>query len=236
MLAYAWRPAGLAYLLVCLAGLAIGLWPEAIVSSRHLPRTAPLPVLQTLAVCQVAYILLVYPLVLFRRSQRGSIGEWFWRAVVVETCTFMFVAVPFYVAAAYLADAVAVDVVRLVLQLLLLWPLAWVAGLWLLAPAGRTAATLLLVLIALALPAACYITLEFMPALRVGWLWDLTPATFAWRSAASRGDSWVPQPLWALLVWPVVALTAAMVRMMLPRSATSPHPVPTTTTGATDGV
>ena len=67
-----WRPVGVIYLLVCLAGLGAGFWPDVIYPSPPDFHPAPLPVLQTLAVAQVGFFLLIYPIILFRRNSIKS--------------------------------------------------------------------------------------------------------------------------------------------------------------------
>ena len=61
-----WRGMGGGYLIVCLAGVAVGLWPELAFPS-HKIATAPLPTLRTLAVALVTFILLIYPLAMLSR-------------------------------------------------------------------------------------------------------------------------------------------------------------------------
>ena len=55
-----WRTGGVWYLAVCVLGLAAGLWPDA-VYPREGVVAAPLPTLHTLAAAQVAYFLLIRP-------------------------------------------------------------------------------------------------------------------------------------------------------------------------------
>ena len=219
--AAAWRPAGLLYLAVCLAALLVGLYPRAIHPSRQDVASAPLPALQSLAAAQALFILLVHPLILLRRGRPGP-ADRYWSRTVVESLTWLAATIPFYVAAAWLADATARDVVRTALYLLCLWPLAWSAGAvlrdW---PAARPA-TILLLLIVAALPAGHYITREFLRVFPAEGLWHLAPATFAWQVARSRAGTLLPAPLWALATWPVVAAGLAALRLLRPRHAPTP--------------
>ena len=206
-----WRPAGLFYLAACIAGLAAGLWPGAICHPGGVSFAAPLATLRTLAVAQAAFILLVHPLILMRRSPRR-----YWAEAIVETVGFVLVTVPFYVAAAWLGNAVAADVVRCGVYAICLWPVAWVAGALL--HRRKFAATVLIVLLvaAMGLPAGFYLAREFLSAVGdSGWLWRLAPATFAWDNASSRlGWLW-PRPVWAMLVWPGLAAVALAIRQVL---------------------
>ena len=213
VLSAAWRPGGVIYLVLCLAGLAAGLWPDAIYPSRLNVRPAPLPVLQTLALAQVAFVLLAGPLLAAGERSRGS-------AYVARTClasaVYLLVTASFYAAAVVLADATVTDVARTALCVASLMPLGWAAGAWLRGGAGRSGALLVLLLVALGLPAAYYIAIEFLQAVgSAEWLWRLAPATFAWDNAASQGASLLPRPLWAVCVWPVVAAGAGLLRVMV---------------------
>jgi len=232
----AWRAGGLLYLGACLLGLAAGLWPDAIHPPVTEPRAAPLPTLQCLAVAQAAFILLVHPLILQARLGCGAAGAQpgsrppadragdggYWLRCAVETGMFLLVTAPFYAAAAWVSDAGAKDVVRAVLYVVLLWPVAWTGGLYLARGAGRSAAFVVLLLAALGLPAGWYIAEEFLPQWRADWLWQLGPLTGAWDVAASRRASWFPGPLWASMPWPAIALGGALLRLLLPHPAARP--------------
>jgi hypothetical protein len=221
LLAAAWRPAGLVYLAVCLAALLVGLHPQAIYPSRTEVQAAPLPALQALATAQVLFLLLVHPLIVLRRSERDAIRR-YWAETLVESLTWLAVTVPFYAAAAWLADATATDVIRTLVCLLLLWPLTWSAGSILRAGKAARPAVILLMLIVAALPAAYYITREFLGVFPSDWLWDLAPATFIWQAAASRAGGVVPTPLWPLVLWLVVAAALAAAGMVQRRAASPP--------------
>ncbi len=205
----AWRPTGVVYLFFLLAGLAIGFWPGAIYPPRIAPRPAPLPILQCLAVAQVAFILLVHPLVLMVRANKLKLsGEKYLAVAIAESAVLLLVTIPFYVVAVWLADALPIDPVRSAMAAVCIWPLAWSAG-WLLArfPFARPVVLIGLLIAALGLPAMCYISVEFLPATGIShWLWRLGPATFAWQNAASRAMLMLPRPMWAVLTWPAVAI------------------------------
>jgi len=218
LLAAAWRPAGLLYLALVLAGLAAGLWPESIVPTPRDVRSAVLPTLRTVAVAQVAFVLLIHPLVILTRSQRGTIRR-YWPEVLVESAALLVVTAPLYLAAAYLADAVAADVVRAAIYVVCLWTFAWSAGKWLTAGRrARWAVLLILLLAAAGMPAGYYIIREFLaPAVPAEWIWNAGPATFAWQAAASRDPSWFPRPLWAALLWPGLAALGVLLDLALPK-------------------
>lgn len=210
-----WRGAGGGYLIVCLAGVAVGLWPHIAFGSQKPPAAAPLPTLRTLAVAQVGFILLVYPLVTLARAQRAPLGG-YWPTVLAESALLLVVGVPFYLAAAFLADAAAADVVRTVLAVTCIWPVAWLAGAHLAhARAGRSVVMLAMVLVAIGLPAAFYIAWDILLAHRAATLlWHVAPATFVWQAAGSRVGSVLPRPLWSAALWPAAAAAAGLGAML----------------------
>ena len=219
ILAGAWRPASLLYLTALLAAMAIGLWPEAIFPSRADVRAAPLPALQVLAVVQVSYFLLVYPLIVLVRSARRT-PQPYLAPALAEVVTQLLIALPFYVAAGYLADATLLDCLRTAAYVSCVCLAALAAGA-LLAEDTPAKAPILLILIiaAVGLPAAYYLAREFLAALgQPHWLWHLAPATFAWETAASRPPTqpqtplWAPGPLWPWLVWPALAAAGLCLR------------------------
>jgi len=214
LLSAAWRPGGVIYLVLCLAGLAAGLWPDAIYPSHVDVRPAPLPVLQTLALAQVAFVLLVLPLLAAGEHQRSGGRDYVVR-MGLASAVYLWVAAPCYVAAFFLADATETDITRAILCVASLMPLAWAAGAWLAGRAGRPVALLGLLLVAMGLPAGYYIAIEFLaPVGSAEWVWRLAPATFTWDNAASRGASALPKPLWAFCVWPIAAAVVGLLRVM----------------------
>ena len=227
-----WRPAGLGYLAALLAGLGAGLWPETLWPTLAATDAAPLPTLQTLAVAQVLFILLVYPMVLLKRfapprtpgdgdENPPPAGEMpYWRPVLAESAVFMLLAVPFYIPAAFLADATVADVVRHVICISTFFVVAWLAGAHF--AQGRRGAwvvTLALLAVALGMPAACYAAAEFLSPTLKYWLAKVTPVLLAWDSAAARGPGLLPRPLWAWLGWlAAAALAAALAAVIGPRT------------------
>ncbi len=195
-----WGPAGGLYLLILLAGLAAGLWPDAIRPPKRAPVAAPLPTLQALLVAQTAYFLLVHPLVVARRRPSPL--------AAVAGCAFLLAAAaPFYLAAGWLADAVWLDGVRCVVLIVLLVPLSLALGAALDRPRVGPVALVAMLLISLAIPAAGYLAAEFTPARKAASaLWNLAPLTFAWRTAGSRIDTLFPRPAWAALTWPTAGV------------------------------
>jgi len=203
-LASLWRPAGALYLCFCAAGFAAGLWPDAVLPSKSpVPPGAP-PVLSALAVGQAAFMLLIYPPVLFRRQQRGLV-KCLWTESLVECVGLVVAAVPLYVAGAYLADAAPRDVVRSVLCLTALFPASWVAGRWMARASARPGVIVVLLLAAVGLPALVYLLAEFVPSVSRETIWRAGPLTFAWESAAARSGQWLPSPVWAWGLWPGAA-------------------------------
>ncbi|MCD4823074.1 MAG: hypothetical protein K8S55_00565 [Phycisphaerae bacterium] len=214
-----WQPAGVIYLLLCLAALAAGLWPDTIYPPKADFRSAPLPTLQTLAVGQVIWFLLVSPLVQVFRDSRNRTSshrprQSRLRHEIVETLGLFIVAVPFYIAAGWLADATVTDCLRTALAVAAFCPLGWLAG-WLLA--GRQGNVLRscvlagLLAITVGQVGLYYIFIEFLPPVSAGWIWHSCPATFVWSAAASRNPAIVPEPLWAMLLWLGVALAGGAI-------------------------
>lgn len=209
--AAAFRPAVAVYLGFCLAGLAVGLWPGAVHRPADVVPAAPVPGLRALAVAQVAFLLLAYPLVWLRRAGRAA-PPFRWYAAPVESLGFLVAAVPFQFAGAYFQDATAVDAVRSAVGVAFLLPLAWAAAWWMGSRSARAPVLLALAGILLGLPAAYYIARDFLAAgaAEAEWLWRLGPATFAWEVAAQRQDIWLPRPVWAAVVWPAGGIAALL--------------------------
>lgn len=239
-----WSASGVGYLLVLLAGLAAGLWPRALYASDTPAAGAALPTLQTLAIAQIAWLLLVWPVVLSRRVLNGAAADvrreaaasalpgaaapgerpkeglspngaaratfpaWV-RYALAALGVRLVLAVPFYVVAAWLADATAADAARTGLFVVCLAPLATAAGAYLGSRRpGRSWVLLAMMVLVLGLPWACYLSREFwLAAGSAEWLGHLTPATGAWSVAASRQAIWLPRPLWV----PAIYLAAAAV-------------------------
>ncbi|NQU76082.1 MAG: hypothetical protein HQ546_07215 [Planctomycetes bacterium] len=210
--AHLWRPAILAWGGVNLAALCVGLFPRLLLAESAAP-TGPLPALQALAIGQVGFALLIYPLILACRMQHRRCAE-----DIVEACLWMLMSLPFFAVAGYFADATAQDVVRVAVltasMLFAGWGLADLAG-W--GSAGVSVSVLISVLIVLGGPMANYLAWAFWQELPPMWLWQGCPMTFASSVAAVRQDAWIPGPLWAWLLWPALAVTFVLVREGLGR-------------------
>jgi hypothetical protein len=212
-LAAAWRAAGLLYLGLCVAGLALGLWPQIIYPTiREGPGPAPLPALRTVAIAQAAFFAMAYPLVMLVRSAKNRAGGL--AASLLECGTMVVLSLPMVATAAWLADAALADMVRAQLYVLAIAALGCGLGQLARRPAAATAVAVAGAAVLLGLPAAAYIVLEFSP-LETTRLWDASPALAAWGVAASRQMAVLPQPLWAWLLWPAVGAAAALLAVLL---------------------
>lgn len=194
-----WRPAGGVYLACCLAGLAAGLYPDAIHPPSHTVRPAPLPTLSALAAAQAAYVLLGWPVVIARRIRRGRPSSL--AALTSELVGLLVAGVPFYIIAAWFSNALAADAVRVAAVLLAASPLVWLGGRLLARDAARPWAMLALIALAVGLPLLHYILIDFAPALSADWAWDLSPASLAWSAGLPRQQAVLPAPAWAPLLW-----------------------------------
>jgi hypothetical protein len=216
-----WGPAGALHALCCLAGLAVGLWPGEIRPSSFDTTSAVLPTLRTVAIGQVVFFWLVYPLVLLRRRVRPGISPG-GLAVVVEPPVIVLTAAPFYLIAAGLGDAGPGDVVRVALYVACSWPIVWAAWAWLKLPAARTAVLLGLALVTLAGPAATYMLLEFVTEGHAT-LRGAIPVLRAW-SLGAPSDVLLVRPYWTWLLWPTVGLLAMLAGIARSRRGTEEAP------------
>lgn len=208
-----WCPWGLAYLAMLLAGLAAGLWPQAIYPPWRI-QPVPLPTLQCVIVAQAAFVLMIHPLIL-RPLAAGRDGGRYVLAAAAQSTLLLLLAAPLYVAAAFVADATLLDVLRSALYIATLWPLAWWGGWVLNRSAGPAAAGLLLVMLAgLGLPAAWYIARDLLNSPAAETLWRLCPLLESWGAAASRSGGLIPSPAWPLLAWPLAAAVLSLATML----------------------
>jgi hypothetical protein len=211
-LAAAWRPGGLIYLAVCALALLAGLFPQYIYPPRNV-QAAPLPTLSALALGQAMFILAGWPVLCLWRCQQGTIRHYATESII-EALAWLIAAAPLYLAAAWLADATALDVARTVLTLLALWPLALSAGALMRTRPALRPAVMLAMLVLAALPAVWYIWREFLGAMPADWLWDLAPVTFTWQTAASRTPALIPTPAWPPAVWLAAAAAVWTLSML----------------------
>ncbi len=216
-----WGPAGALHALCCLAGLAAGLWPGAIHPSSFDTTSAVLPTPATLAIGQVVFFWLIYPLVLLRRRTRPGVSVG-WRAVLLEPAAMLVSATPFYLMAAALGDAGLVDVLRVALYVAACWPIVWAVWVWLRIPSARTMVLLALVLVALGGPALTYMLLEFVTEGH-GAMVRAVPILRAW-SLGARSETLLTRPIWAWLLWPTVGAAALLAGIARSRRGTEEPP------------
>jgi hypothetical protein len=210
-----WCGAGVWYMACCLAGVCVGFWPQTFFPDpRETVVAPPLPALATLAVAQATFWVIIHPLVLLRRQlarQPQPSRAWhIWIGTLRSAVIFM-AGAPFYVAAWYLSDATLTDVLRCATYVASLVPLSWAAAMWF-GGRWRSSALIGCVVVALGLPWAFYIVLDFMPGASPVWLWHLAPLTASWSAAAVRQASLLPSPEWSVAVWPLAALTLTLGR------------------------
>ncbi|MDP6545201.1 MAG: hypothetical protein QGH60_14535 [Phycisphaerae bacterium] len=205
-LSAAWRPAGLFYLAAMLIGLAVGLWPWSIGGSVDPYSPVSVPAVQTLVVAQVAFYLVVYPLIVLFRASSGRSWRW-WPDAVVETFFWTLLGAAFFVPAVWLSGSVPSDAIRGMVYVCGFWPVAWVCGAWLASrKAGGAAVMFGSIFAAMGLPWLWYVSVEFFsPAGWHGALWRLSPVMQAWDVAAPRGAQGGLSPLWSIVVWPLAA-------------------------------
>jgi len=198
-----------------LAGLVAGFWPDALYVS-HGRRGAPLPTLQTVAIAQCLYLLVVWPIVQAFRSD-GPHGPMRPVAAIRESVLLLVVGVPFYVVAGQFADASGNDLARTVMAVAGLLPLAWAAALWMATcRPGRPAVLLTMLALTLGAPATYYILREFLGATASGparIFLQGSPITFTWEVARSQVPRWVPMPAWPVLAWLAIGAAAALINV-----------------------
>ncbi|MBT3199438.1 MAG: hypothetical protein HN350_05935 [Phycisphaerales bacterium] len=212
-----WRPAGIVYLAVMLIGLAIGLWPESIRGACDPYSRFSVYPLQTLALAQVAFYLLVYPVItLFRMSGRRT---WrLWPDAIVETLFWAFITCVFYVPAVWLSASVPADAIRAAGYVCCFWPLAWVCSLWLVS--GKPAAAMIVfisVFTAIGLPWLWYVSAEFFQGAGFSEaLWNIAPLTRCWDIAAPSSSEAVLGPVWSIILWPILAVVLFALWIIMP--------------------
>jgi hypothetical protein len=215
-----WRPAGMIYLVAMLIGLAVGLWPGSVRGSGDLYSSVSVRAVGALVVAQVGFFLLIYPLIVLFRAAPGRSWRW-WPDAVVEILFWAFAGSAFFVPAVWLSTSVPFDAIRGAVYVCGLWPMAWVCGLWLASgKPGGSLVMLISVFSAIGLPWLWYVSAEFFPG--VGWsdtLWMLCPATHGWDVSAPNGSGGGLEPVWATLVWPVVAVAMWAIWMIVPDRA-----------------
>lgn len=213
-----WRPAGAVYLACCLTALAAGLWPEGLMPPEQSTTLTPPPTLQTLAVGQVVFVMLVYPLVLWRRRSMASLSPCCLHAAA-ESVGLLVVTIPLYITAGFFADATTTDVIRTAIAVALLLPAAWTAGLLLARGLFRPVVLVVLISAVVGGPAMVYIVLEFLPELATG-AGEASPVVLLWRTAVERQTAVFPEPLWSALLWPGLAGAGFLAQMLVPHRYT----------------
>ncbi|MFP4054454.1 MAG: hypothetical protein ACLFV7_11400 [Phycisphaerae bacterium] len=207
-----WGPMGALHALCCLLGLVAGLWPDAVHPAAS-TRSAVLPTLSAVVVGQGVFLLLVYPLLLLRRQVHGT-ADPYGRRVTGESVVALLTAAPFYVIGAFLADGTWLDAARVALQVALLFPLAWAAGLWLGRPTARSAVLVAMAVIALGMIASWYIAAEFVPDAPRAILWEAAPLLRLWSLGLGRQEALFVGPIWAWAIWPTLAAVAGLVHLL----------------------
>ncbi len=216
-----WRGAGLWYLGFCLAGLAAGLWSEAMLYPKAGRSPLPLPTLPALAAAQALFFLLVWPLAMLRRCETaGRAAERGGGCPITETAVLLVVSTPLYYVAAYFGDAVASDVLRVAMCVICVAVFSWSAGTWMCRGGlWRAAAGGLTVAMALGLPVMTYVANDMLLPQWADRLWQFTPATYLWQNGSPRAGEVLPNPLWPAIVCLAAAAGMFLLSLAVPRRA-----------------
>lgn len=215
------------YLCFCLLATAAGFWPGAIVPPRDGgPAAAPLPAMQTLAVGQTIFFLLLYPILAAHRQSRrhptATEGRNpFYLASLGEIALLFTVTAPFYLAAAWLSDATARDVVRTALTVLAFCPLGAAAGRRLARPNPSPWTLAAMAVLVLGLGGAWYIVVDFL-GLSGDALRQVSPVLFASSAAREHQATLLPQPMQVWLVWWALPVAMELLPALIDRK--SPRP------------
>jgi len=212
-----WTPAGVAFLAVSLAALAGGAFPERLIHPDLAGGWVRLPTLQMLLAAQAGFVMLFGPLLAGLRGPR-RVGGYLLSGACEYAC-WTLAAVPLYLAGAWLSDADAADALRGVLYLLAVAAGAGGLGVWSLSgrPAVRTAVAFAAAIAAIALPIAFYVLADIPePPRPVEWLFSAGPVTCAYAVAEPRQGRWLPAPLWAWALWPIVGFVSLCAYLALP--------------------
>jgi hypothetical protein len=216
-----WDRMGLAFVVLSLGFLAAGTFPELFLPAHIHATIATAPALSLLLAGQALAIVLLGPVTARTIACPGLASLHFG----LRWLLYLLACLPLYAVAGWLSDATAGDVVRGLLYLLAVGLGAWGLALWaaLDRPWVLPVVTLAGLLLAFAGPVAAYIMAEFADQTPL-WLWQLSPATFAFDQGAPRGPTWYPQPLWAWGVWPVMGVVLALARLLIgSRSGSQPE-------------
>ncbi len=187
---------GVVYLLFVTIGLAAGLWPEAIWPGHAESADPTLPLLQTVVIAQILFALVAYPTIIIRRQLCDSANTAAATIPVIATAReaviMLLVALPAYVAGWWFSDAVLTSALQSVLHVAAVFAcvvLACGAD----ARGGRGGAVVLAMLvmlvIAIGLPAGWYISAEFFDRPHVSdVLWNISPLLRGWTIAAGGAE------------------------------------------------
>ncbi len=198
------RPAALLFFLFCVAGFLCGLWPELIYvpPEGETVSGGTLPVLRCLAVAQIVFFTLVYPLVCLRRDGESA------GMSAAEAAVMFALIIPLYYAASVFSDAAAADCLRAWIAVIAVFPLALACGRLLRVERSRTPGLAGMILFCPAPPLLYYLFIEFCPALNAEWIAEFSPVLYAWSNAGTRMSpgEWrlLPMPLWSPAAWVVI--------------------------------
>jgi len=207
-LANFWKPSGAIYLGFCLAGLLAGLWVDTIYINPNELTTPVLPVLHTLAIAQVLFFLLAWPLIILQRhkTKATSIPE-----AVIEILGFFIVTVPFYFVAARFSDATLIDSLRAAITVAAFCPLGLAAARLMTYSSVHPWVLLGLIVVSIAPIGLYYIFREFLHEVPAEWIWDVSPVNFTWTNTTQRITTLLPKPLWVWCFWIFISVPVCVI-------------------------
>ena len=211
-------------MVVLLAAVAAGLWPEAIYQRPDIPSGPTLKLLRALLVGQGVFFLLIWPACLLGQARRGmSIGI---IQAVTRAAMLLAIAAPVYVMSVFLSDATFADLLRGVLSVGAVIPLGYVAACYFIRWRASTPVVLLVLLLGtLAFPAGLYAVHEFVlpsgpipPAAAYAG-----PVTFLWHQADGALTAVTPTPGIIPIAYLCIAFLAFMALIVIKPTTGKPQ-------------
>ena len=191
------RPSCLVFFAACTLGLLCGIWPEAIYvwpGGGSDLSIGSLPTLHFIAVCQVLFFTLIYPLIVMCRDEDSALPY------VIDFCVMSLMTLPVYYIASVFSDATLFDCVRVWLLILAIFPVGHGVGFVLRNNKYRSVALAGVLLFSLGLPLIYYVLIEFCPDLKSSSVVaDFSPVLFTWSAAGAAPDVFWPPIAWAAI-------------------------------------
>ena len=204
------RPACLVYLFICMVAFAISIWADNIFGPNRFADFAPLAITKTLFTMQAGFFILIYPAIIFARTQRESNKD---KKLLtglcenlLETAGLLLLSIPLYVLSKFYSDSTVDQILRGILCLLICLPISLSLALAMRVEILRPILLAIMFFASGANVCAEFFITDFFPNFNLNWLITFSPVSFTWIATGEVLSNFWSRYIAEIITWLILSI------------------------------